>query len=300
MTRVATGKVRDIYVVGSDQILLVATDRISAFDVVLEQGIPDKGAVLTQISAFWFAKLGAVTPNHLISVKDDEVFSALSNAGVTLSPELRGTLSRRCMLCTRTKPLPIEAVVRGYLSGSAWSAYRAAPPANGSVDLWGVTIPAGLTESAALPTPIFTPSTKATAGHDEPMPQAEIVDYIGVQAGPVREAALRLYDVAVAYASDRGIIIADTKFEFGIDDEGTLLLIDEALTPDSSRFWPADTYAPGHGQASFDKQFVRNFLLSVPGWNKQAPAPTLPEEIVQKTATKYREAYRLLTGAELA
>ena len=300
LPRVATGKVRDVYAVGSDQVLLVATDRVSAFDVVLNQGIPDKGAVLTQTAAFWFDKLAGIIPHHLLSADDNAVFAALEAVGVSLTPDLRQVLSRRCMLCRRTTPLPIEAVVRGYLSGSAWSAYKNAPvQADGMVDLWGVSVSAGLRESDKLPEPIFTPSTKATAGHDEPMPQSEIASYIGDHTEPVRSASLTLYNAAHDYATKRGIILADTKFEFGADDAGNLLLIDEILTPDSSRFWDAATYEPGRGQASWDKQFVRDYLLSVPGWNKQAPAPDLPDEIVQKTATKYREAYRLLTGRKL-
>lgn len=310
---------RDVYAVGDDQILLVATDRVSAFDVVLNQGIPGKGAVLTQISVFWFEKFADLIPNHLLSAEDAIVFAALEQHGVPLTDELRQTLSKRCMLCRRTRPLPIEAVVRGYISGSAWKQYESVVSGEWAVgsrsgetpptlpnthsplttDLWGVPVPVGLRESDTLPEPIFTPSTKATAGHDEPMPQDEIESYVGEYAGPVRDAAIRIYEAASEYAQGRGIIIADTKFEFGVDSQGALLLIDEALTPDSSRFWPAATYEPGRGQASFDKQFVRDFLLSVPGWNKQAPAPDLPDDIVTKTAAKYHEAFRLLTGRDL-
>ena len=301
--QIATGKVRDVYAVGGDQILLVASDRISAFDVVLTQGIPGKGAVLTQLSRFWFEKLAGAVPNHLIAADDEAVFAALEAVGVSLTDVLREMLSQRCMLCRRTTPLPIEAVVRGYLSGSAWNAYCEAPRANPAIgtiaDLWGVIVPGNLRESDKLPAPIFTPSTKATAGHDAPMQQSEIGNYIGRYAEPVREASLTLYNVASDYAANRGILLADTKFEFGATSSGELLLIDEALTPDSSRFWQADTYEPGRGQASFDKQFVRDYLLSVPGWNKQAPAPDLPPSVVEKTAQKYREAYRLLTGTEL-
>lgn len=299
LVKVATGKVRDVYAVGSDQVLLVASDRVSAFDVVLGQGIPGKGAVLTQISRFWFEKLAEVVPNHLLTADDDAVFAALQGIGVAITDDLRETLSRRCMLCRRTHPLPIEAVVRGYLSGSAWVAYRDAPVLEGMVDLWGVSLPAGLRESDKLPVPIFTPSTKATAGHDEPMPQSEIADYIGQYAKPVRESSLGLYVAAGDCARERGIILADTKFEFGVTESGELLLIDEALTPDSSRFWDAGLYQPGRAQASFDKQFVRDFLLGVPGWNKQAPAPDLPPEIIARTTEKYREAFRLLTGTAL-
>ena len=324
LPRVATGKVRDVYAVGSDRILLVATDRISAFDMVLNQGIPGKGAVLTQLSRFWFDKLAAVVPHHLLSTDDATVFAALATVGVVVDGDLRRILSNRCMLCRRAKPLPIEAVVRGYLSGSAWNTYRdravGCPPPTPAgtlwvgrpssarvggqsggqlVDLWGVAVPDGLRESDKLPAPIFTPSTKATAGHDEPMPQNEIASYIGSYAEPVRNAAIALYNAAHDYAAGRGILLADTKFEFGTSDTGELLLIDEVLTPDSSRFWSRADYEPGRGQASWDKQFVRDYLLSVPGWNRQAPAPALPPDIVTKTADKYREAFRLLTGRDL-
>ena len=293
---ITRGKVRDVYAVGDDQILLVATDRVSAFDVVLNQGIPDKGRLLTALSAFWFTRTASVVPNHLITADDALIFAALMRAGVDLNHDLRAMLAGRSLLCRRARPLPIEAVVRGYLSGSAWNAYQNTAVSDGTVDLWGVLLPAGLSESERLPEPVFTPSTKATAGHDEPMPQNEIVRYIGDWAEPVRATSLALYEFASAYAQERGLVVADTKFEFGVDEGGALLLIDEALTPDSSRFWPASSYQPGHGQPSFDKQFVRDYLLSVPGWNKQAPAPDLPDAVIEKTAAKYREAYRLLTG----
>ncbi|MDX1932401.1 MAG: phosphoribosylaminoimidazolesuccinocarboxamide synthase [Capsulimonadales bacterium] len=300
LTRVASGKVRDIYEVGEDALLLVATDRISAFDVVMRQGIPDKGRVLTQLSVFWFETLADVLPNHLITAEDDLVFARLSAAGAEMTDGRRRSLSGRCLLCRRTRPLPIEAVVRGYLSGSAWKEYRLTPAWDGVVQLWGVAVPSGLLESERLPQPIFTPSTKAIAGHDQPIPVAEIESYIGAYATPVRDAAVELYQAAREYAENRGILLADTKFEFGTLENGSLLLIDEALTPDSSRFWAAESYRPGGPQPSFDKQFVRDFLETVPGWNKQAPAPDLPEDIVAKTTEKYREAYRRLTGRELA
>ena len=304
LTRIATGKVRDVYRVGNDAVLLVATDRISAFDVVLNQGIPDKGRVLTQLSAFWFESLAGIIANHVISADDEVIAERLASEGVAVDDDLKIILSGRCMLCRLTKPLPIEAVVRGYLSGSGWKGYREASRAGSeSVDLWGVSLPSNLRESDQLPQPIFTPSTKAEAGHDMPMPQNEIADYIGEFAEPVRNAAVALYNTAATTAAERGIIIADTKFEFGItaDSDGKLklLLIDEALTPDSSRFWDASTYAPGGAQPSFDKQFVRDYLESVPGWNKQAPAPDLPAEIVEKTADKYRDAYFRITGKHL-
>lgn len=300
LVRIATGKVRDVYAVGQDALLLVATDRISAFDVVMRQGIPDKGRVLTQLSVFWFEKLHAIVPNHLITADDAVVIDRLAMEGVEVTDELRGMLAGRCMLCRRTRPLPIEAVVRGYISGSAWKEYRSLASTTDTVDLWGVSLPSGLVESGKLPVAVFTPSTKATAGHDMPMPRREIGAYIGEYAAPVESAALALYTAAADYAAERGIILADTKFEFGTLENGELLLIDEALTPDSSRFWEGTTYSPGGAQPSFDKQFVRDFLETVPGWNKQAPAPDLPEEIVKRTAEKYRDAYQRLTGQHLS
>lgn len=310
LKRHATGKVRDVYAVGDDLLLLVATDRISAFDVVLHQGIPDKGRVLTRLSAYWFAHTQAVVPNHLVSVEDAVIAEHLAVAGVTMTPDLRAMLAGRAMLCRRASPLPIEAVVRGYLSGSGWKAYLQQTEKNRgaaaeTVNLWGVRLPAGLRESDKLPTPIFTPSTKATTGHDEPMTPEETLHLLGAEmAAQVEQAAIRLYETAAARAAKQGILIADTKFEFGTVPVATgerfaLTLIDEALTPDSSRFWDAATYAPGGPQPSFDKQFVRDYLESAPGWDKQPPAPDLPEEIVEKTAEKYRDAYRRITGQEL-
>ena len=286
--------------------LLVATDRLSAFDVVLRQGIPDKGRVLTQLSVYWFEQLADVIPNHLLTADDDQIAARLAAVGVTVTDSLRAMLRGRALLCRRTTPLPIEAVVRGYLSGSGWKAYRETLATGATVDLWGVPLPAGLRESDRLPTPIFTPSTKAVAGHDLPMNQSEITAFIGDFAEPVRAAALRLYEAAAERARTRGIIIADTKFEFGTvpgpsgdPTDFQLLLIDEALTPDSSRFWDAETYTPGGAQPSFDKQFVRDYLLSVPSWNQQSPAPDLPPDIVARTADKYRDAYRRITGKDL-
>jgi phosphoribosylaminoimidazole-succinocarboxamide synthase len=304
LPRHATGKVRDIYAVGEDALLLVATDRISAFDVVLRQGIPDKGRVLTQLSAWWFGHTRDVVPNHLLTAEDAAIADALADAGVTLTDDLRATLAGRSLLCRRSVPLPVEAVVRGYLSGSAWKEYRAAAGGSSAVDLWGVSLPGGLRESDKLPRPVFTPSTKATSGHDLPMRPDEVAEALGDLAPRVEEAALRLYESAAARAAERGILIADTKFEFGTvqgdGDDFQLLLIDEALTPDSSRFWDAAIYESGRPQPSFDKQFVRDFLEGVPGWDKRPPAPDLPDEIVEKTAEKYREAYRRITGEELA
>ena len=295
---------RDVYAVGDDALLLVATDRISAFDIVLSQGIPDKGRVLTQLSVFWFARTGHIIPNHLITADDAEIAARLTAVGVTVTAKIRQMLAGRCLLCRRSQPLPIEAVVRGYLSGSGWKEYKSLTgPVGGSVSLWGVDIPFGLRESDKLPEPIFTPSTKAAAGHDMPMQQSEIAGYIGEWAEPVRDAAVALYSFARDYAAGRGIILADTKFEFGtvVGGDGTpqLLLIDEALTPDSSRFWDAEIYQPGGTQPSFDKQFVRDYLLSVPDWNGEKPAPDLTPDVVEKTADKYRDAYRRLTGHDL-
>jgi phosphoribosylaminoimidazole-succinocarboxamide synthase len=295
LPRHATGKVRDVYRVGEDALLLVATDRISAFDVVMQQGIPEKGRLLTGLSVFWFQRTRHIIPNHLITADDDTILERLAVEGVTITEELQQMLAGRAMLCRRTKPLPIEAVVRGYLSGSGWKAYSAAHIVDGKVDLWGTHLPVGLQESDQLPEPIFTPSTKATAGHDEPMHRTEIAEYVGKYAAPIEMFSILLYRFAAEYAADRGIILADTKFEFGTLDDGTLLLIDEAMTPDSSRYWPADTYAPGGPQPSYDKQMVRDYLESIPDWNKQPPPPDLSPEIISRTTEKYREAYRVLT-----
>jgi phosphoribosylaminoimidazole-succinocarboxamide synthase len=275
------GKVRDLYEVG-DRLLLIATDRLSAFDVVLPTPIPDKGRVLTQLSLFWFDLLRDVLPNHVITSTD-------------FPPELdayRAQLEGRSMLCRRAKPLPIECVVRGYLVGSGWKDYRA----TGKV--CGIALPAGLRESERLPEAIFTPSTKATSGHDENISFDQAVATIGGElAERVRAVSLEIYRRAVAYAEPRGIILADTKFEFGLVD-GQLIWIDEALTPDSSRFWPAEGYQPGRAQPSFDKQYVRDYLERI-AWNKQPPGPELPPDVVAATRDKYREAYRKLTGHEL-
>ena len=275
------GKVRDLYEVG-DQLLIVATDRLSAFDVVLPTPIPDKGRVLTQLSLFWFDLLRDVIPNHVV---------AATNFPAELTP-FDAQLEGRAMLCRRTKPLPIECVVRGYLSGSGWKDYRA----TGRVS--GVSLPPGLQESERLPEAIFTPSTKATTGHDENISFEEAASRIGAElAERVRAVSLEIYCRAAAYAEPRGIILADTKFEFGLVGD-QLIWIDEALTPDSSRFWPADGYQPGRAQPSFDKQYVRDYLERI-GWNKQPPGPELPPEVVAATRAKYREAYHQLTGHEL-
>jgi len=277
----ARGKVRDIYELG-DQLLIVATDRLSAFDVVLPTAIPDKGPVLTQLSLFWFEKLASIVPNHVIS--------ADNFAGV-LAP-YADALQGRAMLVRRTEPVPIECVVRGYLSGSGWKDYQK----TGSV--CGIALPAGLRESDRLPEPIFTPSTKATSGHDENISFDETVARIGQPlAEKLHDTSLAIYKSAVEFASARGIIIADTKFEFGLVG-GELIWIDEALTPDSSRFWPGNQYMPGKPQPSFDKQYVRDYLEKI-GWNKQPPAPPLPADVVAATRDKYREAYQRVTGHEL-
>jgi len=275
------GKVRDLYEVGND-LLIVATDRLSAFDVVLPTPIPDKGRVLTQLSLFWFDLLRDVIPNHVLTATD---FPSEIAA-------YREQLDGRSMLCKKTNPLPVECVVRGYLSGSGWKDYRA----TGKV--CGISLPAGLRESERLPSAIFTPSTKATAGHDENISFDEAASRIGGElAERVRAISLEIYRRAAAYAEPRGIILADTKFEFGLVGD-QLIWIDEALTPDSSRFWPAEGYQPGRAQPSFDKQYVRDYLERI-GWNKQPPGPNLPPEVVDATRAKYREAYRQLTGHEL-
>lgn len=278
------GKVRDNYAVNGnagDKMLIVTSDRLSAFDVILPDPIPGKGEVLTAVANFWFAKLGHIIPNQLTGIDPESV----------VAPEERNQVRGRAIVVKRLKPLPIEAVVRGYLIGSGWKDYQK----TGSV--CGIPLPAGLRMAQQLPQPLFTPSTKAELGdHDENIDYATVEKTIGpALAAQVRDAALRLYSEAAAYALTRGIIIADTKFEFGLDAAGTLHLIDEVLTPDSSRFWPADTYQVGTSPASFDKQFVRDYLETL-DWNKQAPGPRLPAEIIEKTAAKYREALARLTG----
>ena len=277
----ARGKVRDIYDLG-DKLLIVATDRLSAFDVVLPTPIPDKGRVLTQLSLFWFDLLRDVVPNHVIS-------STEFPAPFDKYPD---ELAARSMLVRKTQPLPIECVVRGYISGSGWKDYRA----TGKV--CGISLPAGLRESDRLPEPIFTPATKAAAGHDENISFEQAASLIGKQrADQVRALSLEIYRRAASYAEPRGVLLADTKFEFGIAN-GHLIWIDEALTPDSSRFWPADRYKPGGPQPSFDKQFVRDYLERI-RWPKTPPGPELPPEVVAATRAKYREAYRLLVAREL-
>jgi phosphoribosylaminoimidazole-succinocarboxamide synthase len=285
LPRIGRGKVRDIYAVGEDKMLIVVSDRLSAFDVVLPDPIPDKGAVLTQMSNFWFRKLAHVVPNHLTGIDPESVVK-----GEDEKAQVRG----RSVVVKRLKPLPIEAVVRGYLIGSGWKDYQK----TGMV--CGIALPKGLRQAQKLPQPIFTPATKATDGHDENISFDEVVELIGRPlAEQVREVAIRLYREASDYAAQRGIIIADTKFEFGTDAAGKLVLIDEALTADSSRFWPADSYAVGISPPSFDKQYVRDYLETL-DWDKTPPAPRLPAEVIARTAEKYREALERLTGRKLS
>jgi phosphoribosylaminoimidazole-succinocarboxamide synthase len=277
------GKVRDLYEVDADHLLIVQTDRLSAFDVILDDPIPGKGEVLTAVSNFWFKKLGHVIPNHL---------SGIAPESVVKTEEERAQVRGRAFVTKKLKPLPIEAIVRGYLVGSGWKDYKK----TGAV--CGIELPAGLQEAQKLPQPLFTPSTKAAVGdHDENISFEEARKLLGAEmAEKVKNATLALYTEAADYAATRGIIIADTKFEFGTDAEGNLYLIDEALTPDSSRFWPADQYQVGSNPPSFDKQFVRDWL-ETSGWDKQPPAPRIPADVLQKTADKYREAQQRLIGA---
>jgi phosphoribosylaminoimidazole-succinocarboxamide synthase len=292
----ARGKVRDTYRL-DQSLLMVTTDRLSAFDVVLPTPIPDKGRVLTTLSAFWFRRFESWMPHHLISTDWETIADALQTAGIPDVEGYRTLLEGRTMLVRQAKPFPVECVVRGYLAGSLWKEYATLAPAGVStVELYGIRLPSGLRESDRLPEPIFTPATKAQVGHDENISFEQMVQIVGEEvARQLRDLSLRLYQEAADYALARGIIIADTKFEFGRDAQGHILLIDEVLTPDSSRFWDAALYQPGRPQPSYDKQFVRDYLESI-GWNKQPPAPALPPEIVQKTADKYREACRRLTG----
>lgn len=279
-----SGKVRDVYSLDNKQLLFVASDRISAFDYILATGIPHKGRVLTQISLFWFDFLADIVPNHLITADVDQYPAAARK----YADQLRG----RSMLVRRADMFPVECVVRGYISGSAWKEYKA----TGKVS--GIALPAGLKESEAFPEPIFTPSTKATTGHDENISFDQMCEIVGVEtASHLRDLTLRVYKKAAAYARQRGIIIADTKFEFGRTEHG-ITLADEVLTPDSSRFWPADKYAPGRAQDSYDKQYVRDYLEQI-HWNKQPPAPSLPPDVVKRTSEKYLEAYAQLTRHKL-
>jgi phosphoribosylaminoimidazole-succinocarboxamide synthase len=286
------GKVREVYEVGRDHLLLVASDRVSAFDVVMNEPVPRKGAVLTQISAFWFERLAAVFPSHYLTARTSEIIQHV--------PGLDGyesEIAGRAMLVRRAAPVPFECVVRGYLSGSAWAEYRA----RGT--LAGEPLPAGLAESSRLDPPLFSPATKAETGHDTNVTFETVAGALGrTVTERLRAASFAIYQAGRAHAADRGIIIADTKFEFGTDAGGTLRLIDELLTPDSSRFWPADRYAPGGTQPSFDKQPLRDYLASIKAagrWNGEAPPPPLPDEVVDATSRRYLEAFRLLTGRDL-
>ena len=281
---VRRGKVRDVYAV-DDALVLVATDRISAFDYVLGSGIPDKGRVLTQLSAFWFGRTGHIVPNHLLAT-DATTYPAAARVHAA-------TLAGRSMLCRRTNPLPVECVARGYLSGSGWKDYKA------TGEVCGIRLPAGLRESDRLPEPLFTPATKADSGHDENISEDAAAKVVGAELlARLKRLTLALYAHGVAHAEAKGIILADTKFEFGLTDGGELILIDELMTPDSSRYWPRDHYAPGGPQPSFDKQYVRDYLESIK-WNKQPPVPSLPDDVVEGTRAKYLDAYRRLTGREL-
>lgn len=282
---VRRGKVRDVYAVDAERLLVVATDRISAFDCILPTQIARKGEVLTALSRFWFARLAHITPHHLLTTDIERMPGSLR----AQADALRG----RSMLVRRTAVFPVECVVRGYLAGSGWKDYQR------TGEICGHKLPLGLRESDQLPEPIFTPATKAETGHDENIGEARMTEIVGAEATVrLRATALALYREAETYARARGIIIADTKFEFGRDTDGEIILIDEALTPDSSRFWPLDKYEPGRAQASFDKQFVRDYLETL-DWDKRPPAPPLPAEVAAATTARYLEAYRLLTGNEL-
>ncbi len=282
----ARGKVRDNYAVGNDRILMVASDRISAFDVIMGEPIPGKGALLTQMALFWFDKLGHLCPNHLTTDAPESVVTPAE------AEQIRG----RAMLVKRLQPIPVEAVVRGYLAGSGWKEYQ------DSRSVCGVPLPEGLHNASRLPAPIFTPAAKAAVGeHDENITYERVVEIVGAErAAEIRRVSIALYETARDIAATRGIIIADTKFEFGLDEKGTLVLMDEVLTPDSSRYWPADTYAPGSNPPSFDKQFLRDWLetAQVHGkpWDKTPPAPRLPQAVIEQTAKKYQEAWDRLQG----
>jgi phosphoribosylaminoimidazole-succinocarboxamide synthase len=286
------GKVREVYEVDADHLLLVASDRVSAFDIVMREPIPRKGAVLTQMSAFWFERLAALVPSHFVTARADEILDRL--------PALRDAAAEvagRSMLVRRTEPVPFECVVRGYLSGSAWAEYRE------SGTLAGERLPGGLVESARLEPPLFSPATKAASGHDVNVTPEAVAAALGTElTSRLRDTSFAVYRAGRDHAAGRGIIIADTKFEFGLDRTGALLLIDEVMTPDSSRFWPADRYRPGQAQPSFDKQPLRDYLAGLRRegkWNGEAPPPPLPGDVVDATSRRYLEAYRLITGREL-
>ncbi len=284
LPRIGKGKVRDIYAVGADKMLIVASDRLSAFDVVLPDPIPGKGRVLNEMANFWFARLGHIVPNQLTGI--DPVSVVQKNEALQVVG--------RAVVVKKLKPLPIEAVVRGYIIGSGWKDYQK------TGRICGIELPKGLQQAQTLPAPIFTPATKAASGHDENITFAEVEQRLGkALAAKVRDVSIRLYQEAAEYAASRGIIIADTKFEFGLDSRDNLVLIDEVLTADSSRFWPADSYRVGISPPSYDKQYVRDYLETL-GWDKTPPAPKLPPEVIRKTSEKYREALERLTGRKLA
>ena len=283
LRRIGKGKVRDIYAVGEDKMLIVASDRLSAFDVVLPDPIPDKGRVLNEMANFWFKQLGHVVPNQLTGIDPESV----------VAPDEKSQVRGRSVVVKKLKPLPIEAVVRGYIIGSGWKDYQK------TGRICGIELPKGLRQAEKLPEPIFTPATKAETGHDENIPFSEVEKLIGKElAAKVREVSIRLYKEAADYAATRGIIIADTKFEFGLDAKGNLVLIDEVLTADSSRFWPADSYQVGMSPPSYDKQYVRDYLESLT-WDKTPPAPKLPDDVIARTSQKYRDALERLTGKQL-
>ena len=284
LSLVRRGKVRDVYAAG-DHLIMVATDRISAFDYVLGSGIPDKGRVLNQLSAFWFGRTGHIIKNHLISTSVDDY----PETARAFAAQLEG----RSSLVRRTTPIQVECVARGYISGSGWKDYKA------TGEVCGIRLPKNLRESDRLPEVLFTPATKAESGHDENISEAAAASVVGAELlAQLKKLTLELYAHGVAHAESKGIILADTKFEFGLTGEGELILIDEMMTPDSSRYWPKDTYHPGGPQPSFDKQYVRDYLESIK-WNKQPPVPSLPDDVVQNTRAKYLDAYRRLTGTEL-
>ncbi len=284
LPRIGKGKVRDIYAVGEDKMLIVVSDRLSAFDVVMSDPIPDKGRVLNEMAAFWFERLGHIVPNQLTGVDPETV----------VTPDERPQVRGRSMVVKKLKPLPIEAVVRGYVIGSGWKDYQK------TGRICGIELPKGLQQAQKLPEPIFTPATKAASGHDENITFAQCEKLIGAAlAGKVRDIAIRLYKEAADYAATKGIIIADTKFEFGLNGKNELILIDEVLTADSSRFWPADSYRVGISPPSFDKQYVRDYLETL-DWNKEPPAPKLPHDVIERTSEKYREALQRLAGRKLS
>ena len=297
LPRFIQGKVRDVYDLG-DALLVVATDRISAFDVILPTGIPGKGRVLTALSEFWFAQTASIVPNHFLSGDMDVIGERLHSAGVTVTADLITLLEGRTQLVQKCAALPLECVVRGFLDGSAWKDYQTLFGHGGEVHLYGLPVPVGLRQGDPFPSPLFTPAAKNHTGHDANITFAEASETVGADtAAALSEKSLALYNFARAYAEGCGIMIADTKFEFGVLND-RLILIDEALTPDSSRFWEASSYKPGKPQASFDKQFVRDYLETL-DWDKTYPGPELPAEIAEKTAAKYSDAYQRLTGQEL-